>query len=615
LNKAQRKPRGARRLLARVPRPLLALAALGLLGLLLLGARTLWRAYKNRPLPVAVDPSFRLGYNLDFPGEWSHLVPFIDQMKSARAMVGGCPDEEPQCDTAAHLDLDDNGWVKSLRYKDDPTRSYRQIEIIFNTAEDRYDAGRRFFVTWRGQGTVVLSGALDAELVPGQRRLRFSMPNGTALVRLTSIDPQRTGDYLRDIRIFREDHEELLERGELFNPDMLSYLAPFKSVRFMDWMQSNSPGRCSGGPAHGQECYPEIRDTCGGGRCVMPGVWNERPRAERPSLLSWGQYLDDAAPGRGTRVGGYPVEVLVALANKLGADPHFNMPALFDEEYVRSFATLVKSQLRPDLVARVEYSNEVWNWDFPQAQYAGHQGKKLWPEDGTAWVQYFASRTDEMCRLWKEVFAGQEFRLRCLISPQTGWHDLAETALECPSWVKMRPELGSCYGHVDAINITGYFSGCLHQREAVLAEWLSEGREVALDRAFEQLNHGGKLDDCEDNLDRTIEGYQFFAQLALRRGLGLNVYEGGTHFEFNGRADVKKLLVEMTRDVRMKEAYLRNFEGLRLAGGSVFNLWGWIAKDDTWANAESLTDRKHAKYQAILEYTAAHPPAPRGTSR
>jgi hypothetical protein len=594
-----------------VPRPLLALGALGALLIGLFVLRKLWRAYKNRPLPVAVDPTFRIGYNLDFPGEWSQLVPFIDQMKNARAMLGGCPDEEPQCDPASHLDLDEHGWVKSLRYKDDPGRSYRQIEIMFNTAEDRYDAGKRFFVTWQGQGTVVVSGPLDAEPVPGQRRLRFSMPNGTAVLRITSIDPQRTGDYVRDIRIFREDHEALLDNGQLFNPDLLSYLAPFKSLRFMDWLQSNTPGRCSGGPAHGKECYPEVIDTCGGARCVMPGVWSERPSSERASLPSWSQYLDTSEPGRGSKVGGYPIEVLIALANEVGADPQFNMPALYEDEYVKNFAALVRKQLRPDLVARVEYSNEVWNWDFPQAKYADRQGKKLWPDNGTAWVQYFASRTDNLCRIWKEVFAGQEFRLRCLISPQTGWRDLAETVLDCPAWVRLHPEVGSCTRYVDAINITGYFSGCLHQREATLAEWLGEGREVALDRAFEQLDHGGKLDDCEDNLDHTIEGYRFYAQLAVRRGLGLNVYEGGTHFEFDGRADVKKLLVDMTRDVRMKEAYLKNFEGLRAAGGSVFNIWGWIAPNDTWANAENLLDRNHTKYKAVLEYMAEHPPAAR----
>src|SRR5690606_12813155 len=129
----------------RIPRALRWLGVAGAaLVVCLFVARKLWRAYKNRPLPVAIDPSFRLGYNLDFPGDWSHLVPFVDQMKAARAFVGSCSDADPGCDPAAHLDLDPAGWVKSLRYKHDPSLAYAHVETIFNTAEGRYDAGRPY---------------------------------------------------------------------------------------------------------------------------------------------------------------------------------------------------------------------------------------------------------------------------------------------------------------------------------------------------------------------------------------------------------------------------------------------------------------------------------------
>src|SRR5690606_32453217 len=141
----------------------------------------------------------------------------------------------------------------------------------------------------------------------------------------------------------------------------------------------------------------------------------------------------------------------------------------------------------------VEYSNEVWNWGFPQAQYANELGRRLWPDDGAAWVQYGASRTDNMCRIWKEVFEGQEERVRCLISPQTDWREMAETVLECPARQETDPEAGPCYQHVDAINITGYFSGCLHQNPGQIQSWLSEGRSAALDKGFQQLERGGLI--------------------------------------------------------------------------------------------------------------------------
>lgn len=334
----------------------------------------------------------------------------------------------------------------------------------------------------------------------------------------------------------------------------------------------------------------------------MAGRWPERPTADQPSYQGWGQYLDNASPGRGTKVGGYPVETMVALANRAGADPHFNMPADYQDDYVRAFAEYVRDNLAPGLTASVEYSNEVWNWGFPQAQYANARGRELWPDEGTAWVQYAAGRTSNMCGIWKEVFAGEEERVRCLISPQTGWRGLATTVLECPAWVASHPGSGPCYEHVDAINITGYFSGCLHDNEATLQSWLGEGRSVALDRAFEQLEHGSLIADCDDSLDSTIEAYSYFESLAKARGLDLYVYESGTHFAYNGDETVRQLLVDVTQDERMYDAYQRNFAGFRAAGGDILNVWGWVAPNDAWANSDSLVDRAHPKYRAISDF-------------
>jgi hypothetical protein len=410
------------------------------------------------------------------------------------------------------------------------------------------------------------------------------------------------GDHLRNVRVFRAEHEELLARGEVFHPDLLAFLAPFRSLRFMDWMQSNSRGQCSGGAAHGQECYAETEEICGTGVCLMPGRWGERPTPDQPSQQAWGQYLDNANPALGTRVGGYPVETLVALANRVGAGPHFNMPAHYDDDYVRSFAEHVRDHLAPDLTASVEYSNEVWNWGFPQAQYANALGRALWPDEGSAWVQYAAGRTSHMCRIWKEVFEGQAERVRCLISPQTDWRELAETALDCPAWLASHPGETSCHEHVDAINITGYFSGCLQEHPEAIQSWLSEGRAVAMERAFEQLEHGGLIAGCEGSLDDTIAAYEHFKRLADARGLDLYVYESGTHFAYYEDETVRQFLVDMTAEPRMYAAYQRNFSSFRDTGGSVFNVWGWVAPNDAWSNASSLVDLDHPKYRAIADF-------------
>jgi len=582
---------------------------------LLVGAYFARRWYKNYEphivVPIADD--FRLGYNMDYPGDWTNLPPFIDNFKNARGFHGSCSDADSDCKPTAHLDLDEHGWVKSTRYRDDASRSYDRVEVIVSTSKERSDIGKRFAVTWTGQGDIELFGPDDAARVPERRRIEFTLPAGTLALRLVAIDPDSTGDYLRDIRVFRLDQEEALLDGEVFNPELLAFLAPFRSLRFMDWMQSNSPGRCSDGTKDGEPCYAVSNEACTGGSCVMPGKWSERPTRDQAIWLSSGQFLDNTRPERGTKVGGYPLELMIALSNRAKAAPHFNLPADSDDEYVTEFARRVKAELEPSLPFSVEYSNEVWNWGFPQAQYAKERGKKLWPDDGTAWVQYMAARTNNMCKLVHQVFVGDDQRVRCLISPQTGWRELARLVLDCPAWIEQHPEDESCTKHVDAINITGYFSGCLHQHPEVIRRWIAElGREGALGRAFQQLEHGGLIEECDDeasdNLDRTIDNYEYFMQLAARRGLKLEVYEGGTHFEYSGERegkpdDVKQLLVAMTRDARMYELYSRNFRSFRAAGGSTFNVWGWVAPNDAWANVDSLTALDHPKYKAIADFS------------
>jgi hypothetical protein len=596
----------AGRILTRLRR----LGPLGLAGLLLSLALALyglrrWQRYEP-PIEVPLAADFRLGYNLDFPGDWTNLPPFVDHMKNARGVQGVCSAEDPECDATAHLDLDEAGWVKSLRYRDQPSLAYARVEIILNTSQQRSDIGKSFVVTWQGRGSIEASSG-DSVVEPVRQRLTFTLPRQIAVLRLNAIDPENTGDYLRDIRVFRADQEEALQSGEIFNPELLEYLKPFRSLRFMDWMQSNAFGRCSGGTKRDQACYAVSNEVCEAGRCVMPGKWSERPTPDRAMWLSSAQFLDPRAPERGTKLGGYPVETMVALANAAHAAPHFNIPADSDDEYVQRFAELVRGTLRPELPLSVEYSNEVWNWGFPQARYAKERAAQLWPEVGTGWVQYMAVRTHNVCRLFRQVFREQEERLNCLISPQTGWRSLAQEVLDCPAWVKQHPEEESCTKYVDRVNVSGYFSGCLPAHPDVVERWLAAGQSAALDNAFAQLEHGGLIESCDDHpvdtLDFAIETYGYFMQLAARRGLGLEVYEGGTHFDYSG-GDPKlvKFFVDVSRDPRMADLYQRNYAGFRQAGGSVFNVWGWIAPDDAWANAESPTDRDHPKYRAISDF-------------
>ncbi|NJN99194.1 MAG: hypothetical protein HC875_36435, partial [Anaerolineales bacterium] len=66
---------------------------------------------------------------------------------------------------------------------------------------------------------------------------------------------------------------------------------------------------------------------------------------------------------------------LIRLANDTGAEPWFTLPHQADDDYVRRFAQMVHADLRADLRAWMEYSNEVWNFSFQQAHWAEEQAR------------------------------------------------------------------------------------------------------------------------------------------------------------------------------------------------------------------------------------------------
>ena len=61
-----------------------------------------------------------------------------------------------------------------------------------------------------------------------------------------------------------------------------------------------------------------------------------------------------------------PLEVMIDLANACNASPWFCIPHLADDQFVAEFAQTVKARLKPNFEVYVEYSNEVWNFQFAQ---------------------------------------------------------------------------------------------------------------------------------------------------------------------------------------------------------------------------------------------------------
>src|SRR5207248_883517 len=175
-------------------------------------------------------------------------------------------------------------------------------------------------------------------------------------------------------------------------------------LRFMDWMATNNSTVTS---------------------------WSQRPLR---SHVTW--------MGRGV-----PVEVMVALANTLGAHPWFNMPHQADDTYVQNFAQLVDQLLAPDLGVYVEHSNEVWNSGFGQYNYVEAQGaaQRL---DG---AQYHGLRTRAIGAIFKAALGSA--RVVAVLAAQAANLYTATEGLDL-----LRSRYGASALGIDAVAIAPYFA-------------------------------------------------------------------------------------------------------------------------------------------------------------
>ncbi len=489
-----------------------------------------------------------LGIGLNGIADWSTEFPFLDLMKQSRWWGPNDP-------TFA---LDEQGWVKTVA-------AGQEVILVFLTVGDVPAPSTRWVVKWEGDGTpecvwgsTLVTHADHRDIIDttgGQGALKLPMTAGS--------------NYLRNIRIVAESQEKLLDAGQLFNPIWLEKLKDFRAVRFMDWMGTNGSKQ---------------KD------------WVERPKADDATYMSKGA----------------PVEVMVRLANELNADPWFNMPHLGTEDYVTQFATYVKGNLSPKLRAYVEYSNEVWNFGFEQAQYAVQQAKTVLGQDGgTGWVQFNGMKAAQTCDIWKKTVYGSEAsRVHCVLGAFTGWRDTITDTLECPKWVEKGNE--PCYKHgIDSIAMTGYFSGCLAADENVdtIRGWFSDA-DKGLQKAAEQVLDGRHI-KCTDTAKGNAETFAFFKAEADKRGLAITAYEGGQHITGNGHAiqddaGFIALHTGVNNHPMMKDVYMTNLNGWKDAGGTLFMHFvdiGNPGKYGSWGALEYLTQEASPKWEALSEFT------------
>ena len=524
-----------------------------------------------------------LGTNLHRLAAWSPQFPFLNAFKSARQWIpqswGVTPKAEGTgfeyiWDTgeSANLDLDADGWVKSLPAPEDEPE-YSSVSTLMFRNVGQY-LGGKYVVLYEGEGTIEygLDAVKDeADSTPGRDVIDVTPSNAGILLRITETDPNDTGDYLRKIKVIPEEFEYAQE--QIFNPGFLEKIQPFNTLRFMDWMATNHS---------------------------FQGEWSDRPTPD--SSIFSGEIAS--------------IESMVELANRTDTEPWFTIPHRATDEYVTNFAQYVKDNLDPKLQVYVEYSNEVWNNDFAQGWWIEERGKEEFAESAVGdfgkRMDWFGKRTTEITQIWDEVFGSDKERVIGVMGAQAA-----------NSWTVRRPLTYAWadeplsheeYG-IDAIAIAPYFGSYIGKPkyEAEIESWIdSEASQLALDNLFAEITEGGVLADAPNGgaLQQAYNWTTSYADLAEQHNLELLTYESGQHLNGNRgveeNAAASELFIAANRDPRMGEIYQEYFTTLHELGVDLSLNYTDVSrynKYGSWGLVENVRQTDSPKYNAIKDAT------------
>lgn len=266
--------------------------------------------------------------------------------------------------------LDSNGWIKSL------PAGYRARRVLSMPASSADIACR-----WQGNDdhSMILVGTASNFRRVGGNEIRFhytsTYPN---LESLPALDFKVVAsDYVRNI----DCREASGWSSEDFDPTFVGTLKGFRVIRFLKWQMAVEAN--------------------------TPVTWATRNKRGDGSY-----WTND----------GVPVEEMVALANRVGADAWFTMPWNADDDYIRRFAEYARDHLDPSHRVYVELSNEVWNGSYPVMQQAQREGvaESLTADKGAygqAMYRY-AEKTQHVMQIWSAAFAGHPNRLIRVASAQ-----------------------------------------------------------------------------------------------------------------------------------------------------------------------------------------------------
>ena len=244
--------------------------------------------------------------------DWGRGLPYVNLVRQAR--VWGSP--AAPWDANATFDPT-SGW---------PTSDFGMVIVTGSV-----DLGGKYLFYAKGNAKIEAVGSSPAYITnqtydasSNTMTAFVNVPQGTTQMMLGFTNT--TGPGLQDIALLQPGYN-LTSKSDITKL-MLAHLSRFSIIRFMDWTDTNSN---------------------------FESNWNDT------TSINWPQYTP---PRRN------PWQTIPFIANQVNKsiDVWINIPHNASDDYITNVARIMLNELNPTNNIYVEYSNEVWNWGFPQSR-------------------------------------------------------------------------------------------------------------------------------------------------------------------------------------------------------------------------------------------------------
>jgi len=492
------------------------------------------------------DPcAMKIGVGIEGLAYWTQSRPFKDFFKSCGAWITYDPNPPGgnfvwNTENQAHIPVNVDGYATQVPFSV-PNGSGQNLLRGIISASGFIPQGVPLRLIYEGVGTLQMQGAVTVTSnQPGQIDFVVN-DHGNIFFNLTA---SQLGNPVRNIRVVELSNTNTYQ-AQPFRQGFLDKCAEFNTLRFMDWAHTNGSNQVQWANR------------------TLPNYYSQ---AESPN-------------------GGVAYEYIIQVANQLDKNIWLCIPHQADDDYIAQMAAMFRDQLDPGITVYIEYSNEVWNWIFPQANWVTDNGPQ-----NISYPRRYAERATHAFDIWMNVWGNQNNRLRRVLGTQNGYDWITEEIL----------------AHADQDKY----------------DYLSPSWYVGLDHGatgspnLQALGAAATPEDVLENANNTFEQFYPRWEMVYRTtklyGKKIVNYEGGQHFTDFSIPPYIQSMYDAQVLPGMYDLYDRMLDSLRRLGSelplafvltgpwqSQYGSWGHIFDDDDPA---PWNDRP--KFQVLLDQIA-----------